>query len=281
MPDRKPVTVPELVAKKERGERIVVVTAYDAPSAHYADEAGVDALLVGDSLAMVVLGYETTLPVTLEEMLHHVRAVTRARPKALVIADLPFLSFQASPEEAFRSAGRMLKEGGAAAVKLEGGAAVAPAVQRLVAAGIPVMGHLGMTPQSLHQFGGWRVRARKAEEARALLADARALEAAGAFGLVLEMVPAEVARTVTAELSIPTIGIGAGPHCDGQVQVLHDLLGLYWPLTPRHAKRYADLGRETREAIQLYAAEVREGVFPGEENTFHQPDLEDPAAWSG
>jgi 3-methyl-2-oxobutanoate hydroxymethyltransferase len=279
MSDRKPVTAPDLIEKKARGERIVVVTAYDYPTALYADQAGVDAILVGDTLGMVVLGYPTTLPVTMEEMLHHVRAVGRAQPKALVIADMPFLSYQVSADEAVRNAGRLLKEGGAAAVKLEGGAAVAPVVARLVAAGIPVMGHLGMTPQSVHELGGFRVQARHPEAARQLLQDARELEAAGAFGIVLELVPAEVAQAVTEALRIPTIGIGAGARCDGEVQVFHDLLGLFEWFVPRHTKRYAEIGKTIRDALAQYAEEVRSGAFPAEENTFHQPDLEDGDTW--
>jgi 3-methyl-2-oxobutanoate hydroxymethyltransferase len=277
--DRKPITVPGLLRRKAQGERIVVVTAYDYPSARYADQAGVDAILVGDSLGMVVQGHDTTLPVTVDEMLYHVRAVTRARTKALVIADLPFLSYQAGIDDAVRTAGRMLKEGGAAAVKLEGGAPMLSTIERLTSVGIPVMGHLGMTPQSVHAFGGFRVQARKADQARELLHDAQALEAAGAFGIVLENIPSEVAREVTASLRIPTIGIGAGPHCDGQVQVLHDLVGLFEEFLPRHARRYAELGVAMREALAAYAAEVRGGVFPGEENTYRQEALEDVETW--
>ena len=276
MSERKPVTALDLPAKKVRGERIVVVTAYDYPTAHFADAAGVDALLVGDSLGMVVLGHETTLPVTLDAIVHHTQAVCRAHPKALVIADLPFLTYQVSLEEALRNAGRLVQQGGAAAVKLEGGAAVAPTVARLTAVGIPVMGHLGLTPQSTHALGR-RIQARRPEQARQLLEDARALEQAGAFGIVLETVPSEVAREVTAELRIPTIGIGAGPHCDGEVQVLHDLLGLYDRFSPKHARKYAELGRLMTEAIAAYAADVRSGAFPAEENTFHEPGLEDPS----
>ncbi|MCC2668143.1 MAG: ketopantoate hydroxymethyltransferase [Armatimonadetes bacterium] len=277
MSERKPVTALDLPAKKARGERIVVVTAYDYPTAHYADAAGVDALLVGDSLGMVVLGHETTLPVTLEAIIYHTQAVCRARPKALVIADLPFLTYQVNPDEAMRNAGRLLQEGGAAAVKLEGGAAVAATVARLTAAGIPVMGHLGLTPQSTHAVGR-RIQARRPEQARQLLEDARALEQAGAFGIVLETIPSEVAREVSSELRIPTIGIGAGPHCDGEVQVLHDLLGLYDRFSPKHSKQYAELGRAMTEAITAYAADVRSGAFPAEANTFHEPGLED-ATW--
>lgn len=279
MSDRPAMTVPGLVKKKALGERIVVLTAYDYPSAQYADQAGVDAILVGDTLGMVVLGHPTTLPVTMEEMLHHVRAVTRARTKALVIADMPFLSYQADEDEAVRNAGRLLKEGGAQAVKLEGGGRMVPLVRRLVCTGIPVMGHLGMTPQSVHEFGGFRVQARQPDQARQLLEQALALEEAGAFAVVLELVPAEVAKAVTAALEIPTIGIGAGPGCDGEVQVFHDLVGLFEWFLPRHTKRYAEVGQVIREALARYAEEVRAGSFPAEENTFHQRDLEDPETW--
>lgn len=280
MEQRQPVRAPDLIAKKSRGEKIVVVTAYDFPSATYADQAGVDAILVGDSLGMVVLGYDTTVPVTLEEILHHVRAVCRARPRALVIADMPFLTYQVGADEAIRNAGRLIQEGGAAAVKVEGAGAVLPIVARLTAAGIPVMGHLGLTPQGVHGFGGWKVQARQKEQARRLLEDARALEAAGAFSMVLELIPAEVSAAVSRELRIPTIGIGAGPGCDGEVQIFHDLLGLYEQFRPRHAKRYAEVGATIREALSRYAAEVRDGAFPADENTFHQKDLEDPDTWT-
>jgi len=257
-----------------------MVTAYDYPTARYADQAGVDAILVGDSLGMAVLGYSTTVPVTMEDILHHVRAVTRAQPKALVIADLPFLSYQAGDDEAVRNAGRLLKEGGATAVKLEGGGRMAPLVRRLSDVGIPVMGHLGLTPQAIHRLGGWKVQAREADQARELLSDARALEDAGAFGIVLELTPAEVARAVTEALQIPTIGIGAGPHCDGQVQVFHDLVGLLDWFVAKHTKQYANLAGVIRDALAAYAEEVRSGAFPADENTFHQPDLEDPNTWS-
>jgi 3-methyl-2-oxobutanoate hydroxymethyltransferase len=279
MKDRKPTTAPELSRMKARGEKIVAVTAYDHPSARFADGAGVDLILVGDTLGMVVLGYPTTLPVTMEEMVHHTKAVVRAGVRALVVADLPFLSYQVGEEDAIRNAGRLLKEAGAAAVKLEGGHRVAPLVRRLAEAGIPVMAHLGMTPQSVHEFGGFRLQARDAAAARRLRDEALELEAAGAFSVVLELVPAEVAREVTRVLRIPTIGIGAGPDCDGQVQVIHDLLGLFEDFQPRHALRYADLGAEARKALASYAADVRAGTFPGVDQTFHQPDLEDPDLW--
>jgi 3-methyl-2-oxobutanoate hydroxymethyltransferase len=273
MPSRKPITAPALIEMKRRGERIVVVTAYDFPTARYADAACVDAILVGDSLGMVVLGHTTTVPVTLDDILHHVRAVNRAQPKALVIADMPFLTFQISPEEALRNAGRLLQEGGAQAVKVEGGERTVPVVQRLSAAGIPVVGHLGLTPQSINETGGFRVQAKTPTDAAQLLRDARAMEAAGAFAVVLELVPAEVAKAVTEAIGIPTIGIGAGPHCDGEVQVFHD-----WFL-PRHTKRYAEIGTLIKSALEQYAADVRSGAFPAEENTIHQPDLGDPEQW--
>ncbi|NLC58346.1 MAG: 3-methyl-2-oxobutanoate hydroxymethyltransferase [Armatimonadetes bacterium] len=259
------VTVPRLMELKRAGQRIVMVTAYDYPSARLADEAGVDAILVGDSLAMVVLGYENTLPVTLEEMLHHVKAVARGAERALVVADMPFLSYQGSADDAVLACGRMLKEGGARAVKLEGGEAIAPLVARLVNSGIPVLGHLGLQPQSVHQVGGHRVQGKGAEDARRILRDAQALEAAGAFGIVLELVPRALAAAITARLAIPTIGIGAGAGCDGQVQVLHDLLGLA-DYVPRHARRLLDLRATIRGALETYAAEVRDGSFPGEEH---------------
>ncbi len=249
-------------------EKVVVLTAYDYPMARLLDESGVDVLLVGDSLGMAVLGYDSTIPVTMEDMLHHTRAVVRGTKRAMVVADMPFLSFQVSVEEALRNAGRLLKEGGAQAVKLEGGRRVAPTVARLVEAGIPVMGHLGLTPQSVNQIGGYRVQGRTEAEAAALLEDARALAQAGVFAIVLEMVPRQVAELVTAELSALTIGIGAGAWCDGQVLVVHDLLGLYQGRVPRFVKRYADLGLEVRAAVAEYAREVRAGDFPGPEHSF-------------
>ena len=268
------VTVATLAAMKERGEKIAVVTAYDYPSALYADRAGVDAILVGDSLGMVVLGYATTLPVTMEDMLHHVRAVVRGATRCLVIADMPFLSYQAGQDEAVVNAGRLLKDG-AGAVKVEGGASVAPLVRRLVDAGIPVMGHLGMTPQSVRRFGGWRVQGKTEAAARELLDDARRLQDAGAFGIVLEMVPVELSEAVSNALEIPTIGIGAGVACDGQVQVLHDILGLFDAFLPRHARRYAQLGEAMQAAVAQYTADVRSGGFPAEENTSHAAVLEE------
>ena len=263
MAEAKRVRLPDLQAKKQRGEPIAMLTAYDYTMARLLDRAGIEVLLVGDSLGMVVLGYETTLPVTLDAMVHHTRAVSRGSRRALVVADMPFLTYQVTVPEALRNAGRLIQEGGAAAVKIEGGGAVVEAAARLVEAGIPVMGHLGLLPQSVHQLGGFRQQAKLREEADTLLADARALQRAGAFAIVLESIPPEVARAVTAEMRIPTIGIGAGPHCDGQVLVSHDMLGLSQDAVPPFVRRYAELGEEVVAAAQAYAAEVRSGRFPG------------------
>lgn len=260
------VTVNDLAAWKAEGRRFAMLTAYDYPTARILDEAGIPVILVGDSLANVVLGHETTLPVTMEEMLHHTRAVVRGAGEALVVGDMPFLSYQASPEEAVRNAGRFLKEGGARAVKVEG--PVAELAEVLVSRGIPVMGHLGLTPQSVHALGGYRVQARGEEAAERLLADAKELERAGVFSLVLEAVPAEVARRVTGSISVPTIGIGAGPHCDGQVLVLHDLVGLSFGKPAKFVKRYVDLRSEMERAVRAFAAEVEAGTYPGEEHTY-------------
>lgn len=258
----RPVTTTALRALKAARRPIVMVTAYDTPSARLVDAAGVDAILVGDSLGMVVLGHDSTLPVTMDDMLHHTRAVVRGTRRALVIADMPFMSFQVSAEEALRNAGRLMSDAGAHAVKLEGGAIVAPTVARLVAAGIPVMGHVGLTPQSVHALGGYRVQAKETAAALELIEDCRALEAAGAFAIVLECIPSELAAIVSAKLEIPTIGIGAGSGCDGQVQVFHDLLGLGGDFVPRHARRYADVGEAIRSAVAAYADDVRGSQFP-------------------
>ena len=262
------VTATAVRAMKARGERVVMLTAYDTPTARLLDAAGVDIILVGDSLAMVALGYETTLPVTLEEMLHHTRAVARGAARALVVGDLPFLSYQVSREEALRSAGRMLKEGNAQAVKLEGGLEVAGTVAALVEAGIPVMGHIGLTPQAVHRMGGYKVQGRSADAAARLVQDAVALERAGAFSLVLEGLPWQVAGAVTEAVSIPTIGIGAGPRCDGQVLVTNDLLGLFDEFTPKFVKRYANLRETLLQAFGQFREEVRSGSFPGPEHSF-------------
>jgi 3-methyl-2-oxobutanoate hydroxymethyltransferase len=245
-----------------------VVTAYDFPMARLADEAGVEIVLVGDSLGTVVLGYDSTLPVTMADMLHHVRAVTRAQPAALVVADMPFMSYQASVEQAVRNAGRFVQEGGADAVKLEGGERVAEAVRRMVEIGIPVMGHLGLTPQSVLAFGGYKVQARREAEQERLLREAQLLEKCGCFALVLEGIPARLGTAVTREIGIPTIGIGAGPGCDGQVLVSHDLLGLYHGHTPKFVRRYASLAETIRDAFARYVADVKARRFPGDEESY-------------
>lgn len=257
-------TILDIQKLKDRGERIPVVTAYDYTSAQIADRAGIPMLLVGDTLGMVVLGYSSTVPVTLDEMLHHIRAVVRGSQEALVIGDMPFLTYT-SEEQAIHSAGRIMREAGAQAVKLEGGVAVAPTVARLVGLGIPVVGHIGFTPQSVNQIGT-RVQGKKADQAARLIEDALALEAAGAFAVVLELVPSQLAREITARLRVPTIGIGAGVECAGQVQVWHDLLGLYTDFKPRHTRRYATLSETIGEALSGYAVDVRAGTFPTAEH---------------
>jgi 3-methyl-2-oxobutanoate hydroxymethyltransferase len=258
----KKVRVPDLIHMKERGERIVMLTAYDATMARLFDRAGIDLLLVGDSLGNVILGMDTTIPVSLEAMIHHTRAVTRGADRALVVADMPFLTYQVTAEEAMRNAAKLFQEGGAAAVKLEGGRAVAETVRRLTTAGLPVMGHLGLTPQYVHQLGGMRQQARNNKAVQELILDACALEDAGAFAVVLEAIPDAVAETVTSKLRIPTIGIGAGPHCDGQVLVSHDVLGLFDTFVPPFVKQYAQLGEMVLSAAQNYANDVREREFP-------------------
>jgi 3-methyl-2-oxobutanoate hydroxymethyltransferase len=265
---RAKVTAPAVVAMKRRGEPITVLTAYDFPTARLADQAGVEILLVGDSLGTVVLGYESTLPVTLEDMLHHTRAVTRAKPSALVVGDMPFMSYQVSPSQAVANAGRMVQEGGADAIKLEGGARVADSVQRIVEAGIPVMGHLGLTPQSVLAFGGYKVQARGEADQERLIADAKTLERAGCFSIVLEGIPARLGATVSRALEIPTIGIGAGVQCDGQVLVTHDLLGLYHGHTPKFVRRYAELGEAMRDAFARYVADVKARRFPSDAESY-------------
>ena len=260
------VRIPDLIRKKARGEKIATLTAYDATMARVLDRAGIDILLVGDSLGTVILGYETTIPVTLEAMIHHSRAVTNGASRALVVADMPFLTYQISVEETVRNAGRLIQEGGAAAVKLEGGEPVADRVHRLNEIGIAVMGHIGLTPQSVHRLGGHRMVGKTAAEAARLVQDARLLEQAGAFAIVLECVPPEVAATITADLKIPTIGIGAGPYCDGQVLVSYDAFGLFDEFRPSFVKRYANLADEMSAAAKHYIADVREGRFPAAEH---------------
>jgi len=265
---RKPVTLPTLRRMKAKGEKITMVTAYDATFARMIDEGGADILLVGDSLGMVVQGRDTTLPVTVDEVIYHCRAVARGTQRAHIVGDMPFLSHQISPEEALRNAGRFLSEGGAHSVKLEGGVTAAPTIRRLVQAGIPVMGHVGLTPQSVHAMGGFRVQGKTQEAADRVLADALAVAEAGAFALVLEGIPSDLAAEVTAAVPIPTIGIGAGPACDGQVLVCYDLLGLTPDLKPRFVKRYAELFEAGKEAVATYREEVRGGAFPSEEHGF-------------
>lgn len=263
--------LPELV---RRGERLVMVTAYDYPSARAADRAGIDLVLVGDSASQVVLGNDSTVPVTVEEMLMLARAVVRGARRPLVVADLPFGSYQVCDEDAVRVSIRFVKEAGVDAVKLEGAGAMLSRVRAIVGAGVPVMGHIGLTPQSATMLGGYKAQGRTAAKARQLLADARALEAAGCFALVLECVPAPVARRITEELAIPTIGIGAGPSCDGQVLVLHDMLGLSEGRPPRFVKRYAELGRDLHAALERYAHDVRHGAFPAAEHAYAMPQEE-------
>lgn len=267
-------TVHDLQQMKARGERIVMVTAYDFPSAQCAQDAGVDIILVGDSLGNVVLGYDTTIPVRLEDMLRHVSAVTRAKGSAHVVCDMPFMTYQVSPEEALRNAARLVQEGGAHSVKLEGGEAYAPTVRRLVEAGIPVMAHIGLTPQSVHQLGGYRVQGRSAEAARRLLHDALALQDAGAYSLVLEAVPWQLAGEITRRLHIPTIGIGAGAGCDGQVLVFHDLVGYSFGTPAKFVRAYANVREVVTDALRRYAEDVRGGAYPAETERYSMKDEE-------
>src|SRR5271163_1776621 len=266
------VRVPDLARMKAERQPITMLTAYDYPFARIFDQAGADLLLIGDSLGMVVQGADSTLPVTVGEILYHVKMVVRARQRALVVADLPFLSYQVNPEQALRNSGRLIKEGGAEAVKLEGGITMANTIRRLVDIDIPVMGHIGLTPQSIHRMGGHRVQGRRAGRGpgcrERLLEDAAAVEQAGAFALVLEGMPVELANEITQRAAIPTIGIGAGPGCDGQVLVMHDLLGLSESFVPRFAKPYANLWRDSAAAVNSYIREVRERIFPGPEHSY-------------
>ena len=267
------VTVPQIQARKSTreggGAPIVMITAYDVSSARIADRAGADILLVGDSLGMVVLGRENTLSVTMEEMLLHARAVSAAKPRALIVGDMPYLSYHVTVPEAVRNAGRFIAEGGCQAVKVEGGRRRIDTIEALVDAEIPVMGHLGLTPQSVHKMGGFRVQARQARAAESLVRDARLLEQAGVFSIVLEGIPAEVAALVTEAVDVPTIGIGAGPRCDGQVLVYHDLLGLTEGISPRFVRRYADIAGIATRALESFAADVRSGAFPADEESYH------------
>jgi 3-methyl-2-oxobutanoate hydroxymethyltransferase len=262
------ITIQDFLRKKTEHKKITMLTAYDFPFAKIVDEAGIDAIIVGDSLGMVVQGLENTLPVTMDEMIYHTRIVSRAVSNALVVGDLPFMSYQASVEDAVRNAGRFLKEAGATAVKIEGGAEVAEQIRAMTRSDIPVMAHIGLTPQSIHRMGGYKVQGKTEASAQRLLDEARIAEDAGAFSLLIEAIPMGLAKKITEKLSIPTIGIGAGPYCDGQVLVLHDVIGLFDRFLPKFAKRYVDLKDEALKAINLYREEVEEGVFPGEGQSF-------------
>jgi 3-methyl-2-oxobutanoate hydroxymethyltransferase len=273
----KKITIRDIIERKKKGDKLTVLTAYDASFARMLEKAGIDILLVGDSLGMVLLGYESTVPVTMEEMLHHARAVARGRSRSLVVADMPFLSYQAGVREAVLNGGRFLKEAGCDAVKMEGGVEIIEMVRACVRAGIPVMGHIGLTPQTASQLGGFRVQGREAESAAQLLAAAGALQEAGIFALVLECIPDSLAREITGQLSIPTIGIGAGPDCDGQVLVTHDLLGMFEKFVPRFVKTYISLAPMIREAVGAFVAEVRTGKFPAAEHCFSSQPEKSPA----
>ena len=262
------VTITDIREMKHRKEKIPMLTAYDYVTAKMVDEAGVPLILVGDSLGMVMLGYESTIPVTMEEMIHHTKAVVRGAKKALVVGDMPFMTYHISISDSLHNAAKFIQEGGAQAVKLEGGEVVAEIVRRLVGCGIPVMGHIGLTPQSIHQLGGFKVRGKGLEEARKLINDARILEEAGAFAIVLECTPAPLSKLITQKLAIPTIGIGAGPDCDGQVQVVSDILGLYTDFVPKHAKQYARLAGEIKTAVSSYISEVKSHGFPTAEQSY-------------
>ncbi|MEK6691901.1 MAG: 3-methyl-2-oxobutanoate hydroxymethyltransferase, partial [Nitrospirota bacterium] len=262
------ITVNDFFKKKSEKQKITMLTAYDFPFAQIVDEAGIDAILVGDSLSMVVQGQENTLPVTMDEMLYHTKIVSRAAKNAMVIGDMPFLSYQTGIDDAVRNAGLFLKEGGAQAVKLEGGATVIEQIKAITKYDIPVMAHIGLTPQSIHKMGGFKVQGRDEEVARRLLEDAHTVEDAGAFSVVLEAIPSDLAKRITSELKIPTIGIGAGPFCDGQILVLHDILGLFERFTPKFVKRYANLKDGALKAVKAYKEEVEKGIFPSDEHSF-------------
>jgi 3-methyl-2-oxobutanoate hydroxymethyltransferase len=272
--EKKKTTTLTFHQKKLQGQPITMMTAYDYPTALLVEQADIDSILVGDSLGMVVLGYENTLPVTMEDMLHHCKAVARGASKALLVGDMPFLSYQVSISDAVQNAGRFLKEAGMDAVKLEGGRERTAAIQAIISAGIPVMGHLGLTPQSVHQLGGFRAQGMKSGPAQRMLEDALILEDSGCFSLVLESIPARLAELITARLSIPTIGIGAGERCDGQVLVLHDMLGLFQRFKPRFVKTYAELYPLILQALQSYKQDVEQRSFPAKEHTFEMPDEE-------
>jgi len=271
-PDRRKMSVASFMGMKAENRKIVMVTSYDYPTAAIADAVGVDSILVGDSYGMVILGYENTIPVTVEELLPVCRAVRRGATHPLLIGDMPFMSFQVSPEEAVRTAGRFVKEGGVEAVKIEGGSEASKTVQSISRIGIPVLGHIGVTPQTATLHGGYRIQGRNADSRDKLVADAKSLEEAGVFGIVLEMITEEVARVITETVSVPTIGIGSGRFCDGQVLVLHDIIGLYPNFAPKFAKRYTDVAAMIRQALQNFAADVRNGVFPEEQHVFRMEE---------
>lgn len=262
------ITVRDIREMRKRGEKVPMVTSYDYTTARLVDEAGFPIILVGDSLGQVVLGYESTIPVTMVDMIHHVKAVVRGAKRPLIVADMPFMTYHLRIEQALENAGRFIQEGGAGAVKLEGGITVADKVKRIVECGIPVMGHIGLTPQSIHQLGGYRVQGKTSKAAQQLMMDALALEQAGAFSIVLELVPSPLARLITQRLSVPTIGIGAGPDCDGQVQVFHDMMGLFPDFVPRHAKQYAQLAQIIKDGLARYVDEVKAGQFPTDKESY-------------
>jgi len=262
------VTTQTVVSMKGENEKISMLTAYDFTMAQIIDRAGIDVILVGESAGNVMAGYDTTIPMTMNNMIYHASCVVRGVDKALVVADLPFMSYQITPNEALRNAGRMMKEAGVEAIKLEGGQAVAESIKKITGAGIPVMGHLGLTPQSINKFGSYKVRAKEKQEAQQLIEDAKALEQAGCFSIVLEKIPAELAKKVTSSINIPTIGIGAGPSCDGQVLVVHDMLGLNKAFKPRFLRRYADLDTSVTDAVQNYIKDIKNGDFPNEDESY-------------
>ena len=268
MTERPKITSQTIADMKRRGERIAMLTAYDFATAVLEDRAGIDVMLVGDSVGMVVLGYENTIPVTIDEIVHHLRAVARAKPRALLVGDLPFMSYQAGAADAVRNAGRLVKEGGAEAVKLEGGKRMETVIRAIVDAAIPVMGHLGLTPQSLHQLGGYRVQGREPRDADRLVEEAKLLESYGCFAIVVEGTPWQVAKRITEAVAIPTVGIGAGPHCDGQVLVVNDMLGMSAEFAPRFVKRYAEVGKQMAGAIEAYIEDVKAGRFPDLDHSY-------------
>jgi len=270
--EKNKVTIIDIQKMKSDGKKIAVLTAYDYPFARLIDEAGVDIILVGDSVGMTVLGYENTLPVTIEDMIYHTKAVKRGIKRALLVADMPFMSYQVSIDDALKNAGRLIKEGGAEAVKLEGGIAIQEIVSAIVEIGIPVMGHVGLTPQSIHKFGGYKVQGRKSIEAREIIEDAKALEDAGVFSIVLEGIPLELAKEITQKIKIPTIGIGAGQFCDGQVMVIHDLIGLSGEFKPKFVKRYAEGGEIIKNAVKEYIKDVADGNFPTDDHSYFMED---------